>query len=92
MASYNAQGVKVRTLMNAFQNAVAHALVWDAKNDQNTPVASGIYFCRLETDDFSIQKKMILIRQHRSADILSATNGLFTFHELRITCAVTRNT
>jgi hypothetical protein len=59
---YNLLGQKIRTLKNTFQNAGEHTVVWDAMDDGNNTVASGIYFYRLETSDWTFQKKMVLVR------------------------------
>lgn len=62
IAVYNTLGLKIRTLTDSFQNSGQYSVLWDAMDDQSKPVASGIYFYRLETPDFSMQKKMILVR------------------------------
>ncbi len=59
---YNVKGEKVRTLVDSYQNTGEYSTIWDAKNNQNIPVSSGIYFYRLTSDDVSLQKKMILMR------------------------------
>jgi endo-1,4-beta-xylanase len=59
---YDLRGQKVRTLVDAYQTAGEYSPVWDGRNDQNNAVSSSIYFYRLTADDFSQQKKMILIR------------------------------
>jgi hypothetical protein len=59
---YNLLGKKIRLLQNAFQNAGEHSLVWDAMDDKNNPVGSGIHFYRLQTDESDLQKKMVLVR------------------------------
>jgi hypothetical protein len=59
---FNLLGMKVRTLVDSFQKAGEHSAVWDAKDNQNNPVASGVYFYRLTTADFNQQKKMMLLR------------------------------
>jgi L-ascorbate metabolism protein UlaG (beta-lactamase superfamily) len=59
---HNILGQRIRTLSDSFQNIGGYSLVWDAKDDQNKPVGSGIYFYTLGTRDQSIQKKMLLIR------------------------------
>jgi endo-1,4-beta-xylanase len=59
---YNVLGVKVKTLVNQFQNAGSYQINWNGSDDQNNSVASGIYVYRLESGDIKMLKKMILIR------------------------------
>jgi hypothetical protein len=62
LSIYNMLGQKIKTLVNSFQNAGEHSVVWDAKNEKNNPVSSGIYFFPLVTNGMSLQKKMVLVR------------------------------
>jgi Putative Ig domain/FlgD Ig-like domain/WD40-like Beta Propeller Repeat len=59
---YNVLGQKIRTLQNAFQTAGEHSLVWDATDERDTPVSSGMYFYRLEADNLNMQKKMLIVK------------------------------
>jgi hypothetical protein len=59
---YNVLGHRIKTLVNSFQNAGEHSLVWDATDERNNPISSGIYFYKFETNDHILQKKMILLR------------------------------
>jgi hypothetical protein len=35
---------------------------WDGKDESGEEIASGVYFYRLQTKDFTQTKKMVLIR------------------------------
>jgi flagellar hook assembly protein FlgD len=59
---YNILGQKVRTLVNEVKSSGAHAAIWNGDDDSGTPVSSGIYLYRIETDDRIIAKKMLLLR------------------------------
>jgi hypothetical protein len=59
---YDLLGRKIKTLVDSYQNVGEHSVVWDATDEKNNPVSSGIYFCRLEAAEQIIQKKMLLIR------------------------------
>jgi uncharacterized repeat protein (TIGR03803 family) len=59
---YNVLGQKIKTLVNSFQTAGEYSLVWDATDEKNNPVSSGIYFYRLQTEELTLQKKMLLLR------------------------------
>jgi hypothetical protein len=59
---YNLLGQKIKTLVDSYQNAGEHSIVWDATDDKNNPVGSGIYLYSLTSKEITIQKKMFLIR------------------------------
>lgn len=59
---YNVAGQLVRTLVNGVKNAGPHKLTWDGRNNSGVAVASGVYFYKMETKDFSQTKKMIMLR------------------------------
>jgi hypothetical protein len=59
---YNVLGQKVRTLVDCRQEAGHKKVIWDGNNDHGVEVASGIYFYRLEAEEFSDAKKMIIIK------------------------------
>jgi len=37
-------------------------VIWDGKNQRNQQVASGTYYYRLETSEFTSTQKMVLIK------------------------------
>jgi flagellar hook assembly protein FlgD len=59
---YNVAGQLVRTLVNGERDANSYTVTWDGKNDRGGAVASGIYFYKMETKDFSQTKKMVMLR------------------------------
>ncbi len=59
---YDTLGREIRTLVNSFQSAGEHSVTWDATNNSNNPVCSGVYFYKMETSGMSFQNKMILVR------------------------------
>ncbi len=59
---YNVLGEKVRVLVNENQNAGSYSLTWDGNNSIGNRMSSGIYFYRLEAEQFTAVKKMILIK------------------------------
>ncbi|MCP4631493.1 MAG: T9SS type A sorting domain-containing protein [candidate division Zixibacteria bacterium] len=54
---YDLLGRKVDVLLNEYQDAGEHSVIWDCKN-----YSSGIYFYRLSLKDSSTIKKMVLIK------------------------------
>ncbi len=59
---YNVAGQQVAILTEGMLQAGQHTVVWDSRDISGTPVSSGIYFYRLETDKETITKKMLLLK------------------------------
>ena len=59
---YNAVGEVVATLVDGFLDAGYHRARWSAANTSGQPVASGIYFYRLQAGDFAQVRTMSLVR------------------------------
>ena len=59
---YDMLGQRVRVLVDGEQPPGAHQVVWDGRDHNGRPVASGVYFYRLQTPQFSHTRKMILLR------------------------------
>lgn len=59
---YNLLGQEVIKLADSRFVAGEHTVVWDGKNQAGDRVTSGVYFYRLTTEQFSEQKKMVLIK------------------------------
>lgn len=59
---FDVSGRRVRDLLDARQPAGPHRTRWDGNDDAGRPMASGVYYYRLVTDDGSATRKMVLIR------------------------------
>jgi len=60
---FNSLGQKIKTLVGyQWMDAGTHTVDWDATDENNHRVASGIYFYRLTGEKFHKQKKMVFIR------------------------------
>lgn len=57
LSVYDMLGREVKSLVNSELKAGTYTVTWDAAN-----YASGIYFCKMITDNFTNTKKMILTR------------------------------
>jgi hypothetical protein len=59
---YNILGRKVKTLARGRFEAGRHAVIWDGRDQSGKPVASGVYFYRLESSQGNLSRKMILLK------------------------------
>lgn len=59
---YNVLGQRVCKLVDKYQAANRYKVVWDGRNDQGVPVASGAYFCRIKTNNYVNTKKLLLLK------------------------------
>lgn len=59
---YNITGQKVLSLIDNNLDAGVHIIQWDGKDTNGRPVATGIYFYRLQAGEFINSKKMLLLK------------------------------
>jgi hypothetical protein len=59
---YSLLGQKVKTLASGTHQPGFYAVQWNGTNDLGHPVASGMYICRINTDQFNAVKKLILMK------------------------------
>ncbi len=59
---YNMLGQRVNRLVNEFKEAGYHQIHWNGKTDIGGSATSGIYFYRLEMEDFLAVKKMLMLQ------------------------------
>lgn len=57
---YNALGQSVRALFDGAKSAGVHQLLWDGRNDHGLRVSTGLYWLRLESENFVATKKMVV--------------------------------
>jgi hypothetical protein len=62
LSVYNVKGQLVRTLVDGFQRTDRYSIGWDGTDNRGRSVASGVYFCRINTEDFKQSRKMVLVR------------------------------
>jgi hypothetical protein len=58
---FNALGQKITTLVDAWQTAGQHQILWHGKDDAGKTVANGIYFYQLKSGNFVQIRKMLLV-------------------------------
>jgi flagellar hook assembly protein FlgD len=59
---YNLLGQTIRQLELGHRPSGSHQSTWDGRDDCGSSVASGLYFCRLETPGLARTAKMLLLR------------------------------
>ncbi len=59
---YNVAGQLVRVLVDGPGEAGYHSATWNGRDDRGAPVASGVYFCRMEAEGFGDAVKMVLLK------------------------------
>ncbi len=59
---YNIKGQKVRTLVSDVQDPGVHTVTWDGTDRAEKTVASGVYFCKVESGDNVTVRKMLMIK------------------------------
>ncbi len=62
LAVYDVSGRLARTILNSAVEPGRHAMEWDGLSSQRHPVASGVYFLRMETEGFEASRKIVRIR------------------------------
>lgn len=59
---FDIHGRLVRNLVEGVETPGSHTVVWRGDDRHGLPVASGTYFCRLETNDYTEVHKMLLLK------------------------------
>ncbi len=59
---FNLAGQQIIQLIDETQDAGTFQLLWDGNDQARIPVASGIYLLQIQTDNFLMAKKLLLIR------------------------------
>jgi hypothetical protein len=59
---YDVAGRVVAVVADGVADAGAKSVRWDGRDSSGQPVASGVYYYRLLTDDYSAEGRMVVIR------------------------------
>jgi len=62
LAVYDLSGRLVRELKSEVMTAARHTVTWDGTNDRGQRVASGTYYLRMHSGEFSAVRKMTLVK------------------------------
>ncbi len=59
---FDVSGREVVKLVDRIEGGAEHEVFWNGKNSRGESVSSGVYFYRLNADDLSATKKMVLLK------------------------------
>jgi len=59
---YDVRGALVKTITSKEYNSGNYEFTWDGTNSTNQKIASGVYFLKLNFDDFVLNRKLLLVR------------------------------
>jgi hypothetical protein len=62
LSIYNIIGQEVKSLVDSELKAGNYEVTWNGRDDSSQPVASGVYFYRLQSGDFIKTCKMIMLK------------------------------
>jgi flagellar hook assembly protein FlgD len=62
LSIFDITGNEVRTLLKETLAAGEYSVTWNGANDQGIPVSSGVYLYRIQADNYTEAKRMILMR------------------------------
>lgn len=62
LSIYDSSGRLVRALIDKYELAGSHSVVWDGTDSEGCQVKDGVYFCRVEFGELSKTRKMIMLR------------------------------
>jgi flagellar hook assembly protein FlgD len=59
---FNSKGEKIKNTVSGNYPAGTHYVLWNGKDERNNPVASGIYFYQIKSENSVKMNKMILMK------------------------------
>ncbi|MFQ5772583.1 MAG: T9SS type A sorting domain-containing protein, partial [bacterium] len=59
---FNILGQVVKVLTDKKYKTGQYEIIWQGTNEQNVPIASGVYLILMKADDFRLVKKTLLLR------------------------------
>jgi hypothetical protein len=59
---YNSKGQLIKILIDETLNQGLHSIDWNGKNESGKPCSSGIYFYKMETNNYQNVRKMLLMK------------------------------
>lgn len=62
LAVYDILGQEVKVLTNELMKPGTYQVIWDGRDSQGNPVASGFYILRMKTDSVIRHRKMLLLK------------------------------
>jgi len=62
IAIYNILGKEIRVLVDELEPAGFRSIRWHGKDNFNRKVSAGVYFLLMDSKDFTLRRKLILLK------------------------------
>ena len=62
LSVYNILGNKIATLENEIFERGLHHIIWNGKDNNGVNVGSGVYFCKMKSENFQQVKKLTILK------------------------------
>ena len=62
LSIHDASGTLLRVLVDEYMEAGVYSSVWNGRDEGGMPLASGTYFYRMNANDFSSTRRMVLLK------------------------------
>jgi len=62
VAIYNLLGQKIATLVDEVRPSGTYTITWDGRTSAGTVANTGVYFVKMQTEDFSTVRKILLVK------------------------------
>ena len=59
---YNIRGQKVKALVDDFYSSGSYSIIWQGTDDKDNTLPSGIYFYRMQANEFTATKRMLMLK------------------------------
>jgi len=62
LSVYDLLGRNIKTIINQELSSGRHEFFWDGREDKSKQLSSGIYICRIQSNSFLLQRKMLMLK------------------------------
>jgi hypothetical protein len=58
---YNITGSLIRNIINSKVRPGIYNIIWNGRNERGEQVSTGVYFCKMQTSNYSATRKILLV-------------------------------